>query len=164
MPLEDYTPAAINAVEAAILAAWPETTPAGVWELLEAERVAVENLGLPRSHIDLPVAEPWNDGPMTAVAYEQAVLAYYIDRTSGGASEPFRSKLKALQDQLLTEGLVDPETGTEFTVLQDRFRMDVHASFRDGEIQRILLIRNNAMQAGALAFSFLMGDYPHDGV
>lgn len=155
MPYVDIWVPALRAIHEAVLEAWPEVEGQGIWEITEAERIAYESMKFPRAHVDLPVADVWEDGPMTAVVYEQPAICYWMGQTEGGATKPFRVKTKVLQDRLLDPGLIDPVTGMEFTVLPHRFRAYCYAN---DEFQRILLLRNNSAQAGALAFSFLLGD------
>jgi hypothetical protein len=161
----DFGPASVRAVQNAALAATPEVLETsgggGVWEMLEAKRVGFNQLGLPRWQLQFPPAEPWADGPMTMIVYEQPVIAYYLALGEGGASETFRSKAKALQDQITRNGLKDDGdggTGAEFTWLSTRFRIHCYDS---DEVNQILLMPNSAVEAGALAFAFLVGDTEH---
>ncbi len=163
MPLFEFGAAGVRAVQQAIRNAWPEVTvtqtgnsgPGGIWEVSESKRVAYESLSKPCALIRWPVAEPSALSPMNMVVYEQPCIAYYLGITEGGATEPLRAKVGLLERELTGNGLVDPETGAEFTLMLGRFAQH----FYDGEeMNEILIMRNQPAQAGGIAFAFLTGD------
>lgn len=157
MPRVDTYPELIDALRAACRAACPEVLETadpkggGIWESVQVRRVAFETMLFPAIIMELLPATPGNWGMVNTV-YEQPVTLYYGDRTQTGDTRPFRSKLKLIQNEIQTNGLVSG--GVTFTVLN---QWGIHV-YDWKEANEVLLLRNNEAMAGGLAFTVLIGD------
>ena len=155
MAFVDYWPDLLDAIKSIVLLTWPELADDqhGVWESTESARVSISRKQWPIGVIQLLNAREGEWG-LHKVVWEQPVAIWYVAQTASGRQAPLRSKLKALQNALITDDRQISANDQSFQTA--RFIQFDLSMNNEGNIP--WFVRNTGFQSGAIVPVFLCGD------
>lgn len=147
----DVTPV-VTALQALIVATWPETIHAGngALEAEHADQIPWADLTLPAAVILIEDVPRYEGSPLDADWGLATVELYYVTTARGG-SDGHRVKLKALGAALKPDPLAAAGAGQVVRVLRQSWsaRLPVNQTLRDA---------NRSQRAGVLVFEVLVTD------